>query len=75
MSPIHFERAMVSARRSDPEEYEAVSRWMDRWQLAVSVCYQDDGSDLGEIYEVIAPSAALNELPEGAVSRYWQVRL
>ena len=66
---------MVAARRSNPEEYDVVNRWLDRWQVALSVCYREETTDDHEVYDLIAPTEALNELPMELVSRYWQIRL
>ncbi|MCC6954485.1 MAG: hypothetical protein IT290_10230 [Deltaproteobacteria bacterium] len=75
MARTNFERAMVAARRSRPDEYEVVNRWLDRWQVALSVCYREETQDDHDVYDLIAPSEALNELPMELVSRYWQLRL
>ena len=75
MTRTNFERALVAAHRGNPDEYDLVNRWLDRWQIALSVCYREDVSDESERYDLIAPTEALNELPEQVVSRYWQLRL
>ena len=75
MTRTNFERAMVAARRSNPDEYDVVNRWLDRWQVALSVCYREETADDHEVYDLIAPTEALNELPMELVSRYWQLRL
>ena len=68
-----FERAMIAAKRANSEEYAIVTRWLDRWEVALSLCQKESIDDDSEVYDIIAPTDALNELPQGIVSRFWHV--
>ena len=69
--PTQIERATIYLGHNNMAEQEFLNSWFDRWAGALVMRSQETltgGS--AEMYDVIAPARALNELPNAVVVRY-----
>ena len=71
LRPTQIERATIYLVHNNYSEKEFLNSWFDRWAGALVMRSQETltgGS--AEMYDVIAPARALNELPNAVVVRY-----
>ncbi len=70
-SQTQIERATIYMVRDNCPDTEFLTSWFNRWAGALVMRSQETltgGST--EMYDIIAPARALNELPNGLVVRY-----
>ena len=69
--PTQIERATIYMIRDNNPDREFLTSWFSRWAGALVMRSQETiSSGNTEMYDVIAPAKALDELPNGVVVRY-----
>lgn len=59
-------RVKVRASLDDERDLTSIYAWLDKWMLSISSC-QRSGGVWDDRFEIVAPSHAVRELPEGVI--------